>query len=122
PVSAADLVTTGGEVVTTASVEIPEELTLSQTLIEIKSAKPKAVTTVATTVTPASSKPKAKGIVFHDQEETEIKKHMEIVQDNEVAIDAIPLATKPPVIVVWKIIKEGKMGYFQLIRADGSSK
>ncbi|GJX15316.1 hypothetical protein Tco_0216148 [Tanacetum coccineum] len=28
----------------------------------------------------------------------------------------------PSVIVEWKIIKEGKMGYFQLIRADGSSK
>ncbi|GKE40390.1 hypothetical protein Tco_1463795, partial [Tanacetum coccineum] len=57
-----------------------------------------------------------------DQEEAEMKKHMEIVQDDEVVIDAIPLATKPPVIVEWKIIKEGKMGYFQLIRADGSSK
>ncbi|GJT55223.1 hypothetical protein Tco_0990277, partial [Tanacetum coccineum] len=67
PVSAANPVTTTGEVVTTASVEIPEELTLAQTLIEIKSAKPKAVTT--TTVKPASSRPKAKGIVFHDQEE-----------------------------------------------------
>ncbi|GJV24942.1 hypothetical protein Tco_1377637 [Tanacetum coccineum] len=57
-----------------------------------------------------------------DQEEAEMKKHIEIVQDDEVAIDAIPLATKPPVIVEWKIIKEGKMGYYQLIRADGSSK
>ncbi|GJX36850.1 hypothetical protein Tco_0248407 [Tanacetum coccineum] len=46
-----------------------KKLTLAQTLIEIKSAKPKAVTTAATTVTPASSRPKAKGIVFHDQEE-----------------------------------------------------
>ncbi|GJT63623.1 putative ribonuclease H-like domain-containing protein [Tanacetum coccineum] len=64
-VSAADLVTTTGEIVTTASVEILEELTLAQTLIEIKSAKPKAVTT-ATTVTLTSSRPKAKGIVFHD--------------------------------------------------------
>ncbi|GKC92574.1 hypothetical protein Tco_1158016, partial [Tanacetum coccineum] len=69
PVSAADPVTTAGEVVTTASVEIPKELTLAQTLIEIKSAKPKAVTIAATTVTRASSRPKAKGIVFHDQEE-----------------------------------------------------
>ncbi|GJY00420.1 hypothetical protein Tco_0357438 [Tanacetum coccineum] len=57
-----------------------------------------------------------------DQEEAKMKKHMEIVQDDEVAIDAIPLATKAPVIVEWKIIKERKMGYFQLIRADGSSK
>ncbi|GJW31716.1 hypothetical protein Tco_0051748 [Tanacetum coccineum] len=56
-----------------------------------------------------------------DQEEAEMKKHMEIVQDDEVAIDAIPLATKPPVIVEWKIIKEGKIGYFQLIRADGKN-
>ncbi|GJW30168.1 hypothetical protein Tco_0047043 [Tanacetum coccineum] len=65
-VSVADPVTTAGEVVTTASVEILEELTLAQTFIEIKSAKPKAVTTTSTTVTPASSRPKAKGIVFHD--------------------------------------------------------
>ncbi|GJW30169.1 hypothetical protein Tco_0047044 [Tanacetum coccineum] len=55
-----------------------------------------------------------------DQEEAEMKKHMEIVQDDDVAIDVIPLATKPPVIVEWKIIKEGKMRYFQLIRANGS--
>ncbi|GJR96517.1 retrovirus-related pol polyprotein from transposon TNT 1-94 [Tanacetum coccineum] len=41
--------------------------------------------------------------------------------EDEVAIDAIPLATKSPIIVDWKIIKEGKMGYFQIIRADGSS-
>ncbi|GJU23645.1 putative reverse transcriptase domain-containing protein [Tanacetum coccineum] len=55
-------------------------------------------------------------------DEAEMKKHMEIVPDDEVAIDAIPLATKSPIIVDWKIIKEGKMGYFQIIRADGSSR
>ncbi|GJU72000.1 hypothetical protein Tco_1263405 [Tanacetum coccineum] len=47
---------------------------------------------------------------------------MEIVPDDEVAIDAIPLATKPPIIVDWKIIKEGNIGYFQIIRVDGSSR
>ncbi|GJX42654.1 hypothetical protein Tco_0775877 [Tanacetum coccineum] len=52
----------------------------------------------------------------------EMKKLMEIVPDDEVAIDVIPLATKSPIIVDWKIIKEGKMGYFQIIRADGSSR
>ncbi|GKE77559.1 hypothetical protein Tco_1543679, partial [Tanacetum coccineum] len=58
-----------------------------------------------------------------DQEEAEMKKHMEIVVDEkEIVVDAIPLATKPPIIVDWKIIKEGKIGYFQLIRADGSSR
>ncbi|GJZ38648.1 hypothetical protein Tco_0585211 [Tanacetum coccineum] len=58
-----------------------------------------------------------------DQEEAEMKKNMEIVVDEEeIAVDAIPLATKPPIIVDWKIIKEEKIGYFQLIRADGSSR
>ncbi|GKG06945.1 hypothetical protein Tco_0329914, partial [Tanacetum coccineum] len=58
-----------------------------------------------------------------DQEEAEMKKHMEIILDKEeIAIDAIPLATKPPIIVEWKIIKEGMMGHYQLIKADGSSK
>ncbi|GKB21660.1 hypothetical protein Tco_0855583 [Tanacetum coccineum] len=45
-------------------------------------------------------------------DEAEMKKLMEIVPDDEVAIDAIPLATKSSIIVDWKIIKEGKMGYF----------
>ncbi|GJZ16582.1 putative ribonuclease H-like domain-containing protein [Tanacetum coccineum] len=61
-----DTITTAGEVVTTASssVEVPDKLTLAQTLIEIKTAKPKPVTTAATIVT--SVRPRAKGIIFHD--------------------------------------------------------
>ncbi|GJV67867.1 hypothetical protein Tco_1483376 [Tanacetum coccineum] len=46
-------------------------------------------------------------------DEAEIRKHIEIVYDDEVAIDAIPLATKPPIInidkedleTLWKLIK-----------------
>ncbi|GKC17682.1 hypothetical protein Tco_1014464 [Tanacetum coccineum] len=57
-----------------------------------------------------------------DQEVAEMKRHIEIVKDDEVAIDAIPLATKPPVIVEYKIDKDGRMGYFKLIRDDKSSK
>ncbi|GKB60608.1 hypothetical protein Tco_0916794 [Tanacetum coccineum] len=57
-----------------------------------------------------------------DQEEAKMKRHIEIVKDDEVAIDVIPLATKPPVIVEYKIDKDGRMGYFKLIRADGSLK
>ncbi|GKG24620.1 hypothetical protein Tco_0395248, partial [Tanacetum coccineum] len=34
-----------------------------------------------------------------DDDEAEMKKHMEIVPDDEVEIDAIPLDTKPPIIV-----------------------
>ncbi|GJW06416.1 hypothetical protein Tco_1568839 [Tanacetum coccineum] len=48
---------------------------------------------------------------------------MEVILDEEeVAIDVVPLATKPPTIIDWKIHKEGKNNYFQIIRADGSSK
>ncbi|GJV22927.1 hypothetical protein Tco_1375622 [Tanacetum coccineum] len=57
-----------------------------------------------------------------DQEVAEMKKHIEIVKDDEVAIDDIPLATKPQMNVEYKIVKEGKFRYFQLIRADGSLK
>ncbi|GKD14614.1 hypothetical protein Tco_1199021 [Tanacetum coccineum] len=61
--------------------------------------------------------------VDNDQEAAKIKELMEIVSDKEeVAIDAIPLAVKPPSIVDWKIHKEGKKTYYQIIKADGSSK
>ncbi|GKD80458.1 hypothetical protein Tco_1347297, partial [Tanacetum coccineum] len=45
-----------------------------------------------------------------DQEEAEIKKHMEIVVDEEeIEVYDIPLATKPPIIIDWKIIKDRKI-------------
>ncbi|GJT45403.1 retrovirus-related pol polyprotein from transposon TNT 1-94 [Tanacetum coccineum] len=48
---------------------------------------------------------------------------MKVIPDEEeVAVDAIPLATKPPSIVNWKIVKEGKISYYQIIRVDGSSR
>ncbi|GKD11680.1 hypothetical protein Tco_1196087, partial [Tanacetum coccineum] len=189
-VSTAEPVTTAGEVVTTASEAVSttgvqdsagptipvtiaattlqiskDELTLTQTLMEIKAAKPKVVTTVTTTV---STESKAKGVSIQEPSETttrvvitpskvkardkgkaimvkpeiplkkkkvdeqvedekdddqeEMKKHMEIVVKEEISIDAIPLATKPPVIVEYKLIREGIMGHYQLIRAYGSFK
>nr|GEX29866.1 hypothetical protein [Tanacetum cinerariifolium] len=60
--------------------------------------------------------------VDNDQRETVTKMYMKILPDDEIAIDAIPLATKPPIIVNWNIIKEGKISSYHLIRADGSSK
>nr|GEY00692.1 putative ribonuclease H-like domain-containing protein [Tanacetum cinerariifolium] len=71
-VSTTDPVTTAGEVVTAASIkdsaaltttttaDVDDELTLTKTLIEIKAAKPKVISTVITT-------PRAKRIVFHKQ-------------------------------------------------------
>ncbi|GJU47420.1 hypothetical protein Tco_1204686 [Tanacetum coccineum] len=52
----------------------------------------------------------------------ELKKHLVIKKDDDIAIDAIPLANKPPIIVEYKLFKEGIMVHCQLIRANGSSK
>ncbi|GJS48124.1 hypothetical protein Tco_0598245 [Tanacetum coccineum] len=194
---------------TTTTVITDDEITLAKALAELKSAK-LPTTTAATTITTASTRPKAKGIVIHereqaptpiqrrkhfaakraeekrngpptraqqrsfmctylkniegwkpknlknksfaniqelfdkatkrvntfvdyrtelkqkvdeDKETTELQRLIEIIPDKEeVAIDAIPLATKPPSIVDYKIHKEGKKTYYQIIRADGSSK
>ncbi|GKF84797.1 hypothetical protein Tco_0249695 [Tanacetum coccineum] len=61
--------------------------------------------------------------VEDNKETTKLKKLMEIILDEEeeVAIDAIPLAVKSLRIVDWKIHKEGKKSYYQIIRADGKS-
>ncbi|GJV74926.1 hypothetical protein Tco_1506510 [Tanacetum coccineum] len=56
-----------------------------------------------------------------EDDEAEMKKHMEVFQyDEEIVIDAIPLATKPLITVEYKIVKEGQKGFYHLIRADGS--
>nr|GEV99865.1 ribonuclease H-like domain-containing protein [Tanacetum cinerariifolium]GEW76137.1 ribonuclease H-like domain-containing protein [Tanacetum cinerariifolium] len=76
-VSTADPVTTASQVVTAANVkdstapttattvDVDDELTLAKTLIAIKVAKPKVISTVITT-------PRAKGIVFHEQVQAHI--------------------------------------------------
>nr|GEV07384.1 retrovirus-related Pol polyprotein from transposon TNT 1-94 [Tanacetum cinerariifolium] len=60
--------------------------------------------------------------VEDDKEKAELKQLMEtILDEEEVAIDAIPLAVKSPRIVDWKIYKERKKSYYQIARADGKS-
>ncbi|GKE84224.1 hypothetical protein Tco_1557966, partial [Tanacetum coccineum] len=57
-----------------------------------------------------------------EDDESELKKHLVIKKDEDVAIDAIPLAAKLSVITDYKLYKEGMMVHYQLIRADRSSK
>ncbi|GJW88017.1 hypothetical protein Tco_0163357 [Tanacetum coccineum] len=57
-----------------------------------------------------------------EDDEGELKKHLVIKKDEDIAIDAIPLATKIPMIIDYKLHKEGMMVHYQLIRVDGSSK
>nr|GEU40317.1 hypothetical protein [Tanacetum cinerariifolium] len=60
--------------------------------------------------------------VEDDKETIELKQLMRIIPDKEeVIINVIPLAVKSPRIVVWKIHKEGKKSYYQIVRADRKS-
>nr|GFC15593.1 hypothetical protein [Tanacetum cinerariifolium] len=60
--------------------------------------------------------------VDSDQEVEEMKLYMRIVPDEEIAIDAIPLATKPLVNVEYKIVRKGKISTYHITSADGSTK
>ncbi|GKB73574.1 hypothetical protein Tco_0934986 [Tanacetum coccineum] len=54
------------------------------------------------------------------KETAELQMLVEITLDEEeVAVDAIPLATKPPAIVDYKIYKEEKISYYHITRANG---
>nr|GEV44061.1 retrovirus-related Pol polyprotein from transposon TNT 1-94 [Tanacetum cinerariifolium] len=126
---------------TTAIISI-DEVTFAQALAELKHTKPKAKGIVfygpeeSTTPTETISKPRSqdkgteleqesskKQKIDDDKETTELKELVKIIPDEEdVAIDVIPLAVKPPSIVDWKIYREGKKRYYKIIKADGSSK
>nr|GEW88205.1 retrovirus-related Pol polyprotein from transposon TNT 1-94 [Tanacetum cinerariifolium] len=83
-------ITTVGIEVTTAATSLQnsnDELTLAQTLIEIKVAKPKANTVVATTVTAAGIRPKVKGIVMQEPSETPLTKPIDSSQQSSKAKD-----------------------------------
>nr|GEV00422.1 hypothetical protein [Tanacetum cinerariifolium] len=58
-----------------------------------------------------------------DKESVELKQCLEIIpkDGDDVTIDAIPLSSKSPIIVDYKIHKEGKKSYFQIFKADGNS-
>ncbi|GJS49950.1 hypothetical protein Tco_0600071 [Tanacetum coccineum] len=58
-----------------------------------------------------------------EDDSAELKRCMEIVPDDGdvVIVDATPLSSKSPTIIDYKIHKEGKKNYFQIIRADGNS-
>nr|GEU90183.1 putative reverse transcriptase domain-containing protein [Tanacetum cinerariifolium] len=64
----------------------------------------------------SAKKPK----VNDDQEAAELKRCLEIVSNDrdEVTIDATPLSSKSPTIMDYKIYKERRKMYFQIIRAD----
>nr|GEU48106.1 hypothetical protein [Tanacetum cinerariifolium] len=138
-VSTVDPVTTADEVVTTAGLKDSttatptismDDITLPKALAALKSAKlmVKDKNRAEGSETRAEGSSKRAGEELesdksksqkldkkvevkedNDQEEAEMKMYMKIISNDEIAIDAIPLATKPPIVVDWKIIKEGKI-------------
>nr|GEW83395.1 hypothetical protein [Tanacetum cinerariifolium] len=76
--------------VTTAATTLQiskDELTWVQTLIEIKAAKPKVITTAATIVTAAGTRPKEKGIVMQEPSKTPSSKPIDSYQQPSQAKD-----------------------------------
>ncbi|GJY29359.1 hypothetical protein Tco_0405126 [Tanacetum coccineum] len=57
-----------------------------------------------------------------DKEKEDLKQCFKIVQDDEVAIDAIPLATKHAPIINFQIHRKGRNGYYEIMRAGESAK
>nr|GEY91992.1 retrotransposon protein, putative, Ty1-copia subclass [Tanacetum cinerariifolium] len=112
-----------------------DEVTITQALAELKSTKPKVVvqeqemsTTIpaaATIVITTALTPRAKDEnvepVIDDFEE--LRKCIEIVPDDgdEVLIEVTPISSRSPTIIYYKIHKEGKKTYFDIIRADVSA-
>ncbi|GKC25209.1 hypothetical protein Tco_1027359 [Tanacetum coccineum] len=63
---------------------------------------------------------KKKQNIEDDKETTKLQLLVKITPDEEeVAVDAIPLATKPSAIVDYRIYKEGRTSYYKITRADG---
>ncbi|GKC97032.1 hypothetical protein Tco_1162474 [Tanacetum coccineum] len=123
-----------------------DDITLAQVLEEIKSKKPKkkgiviqelgeSTTTISSQLSSQQSHDKGKIDADHQLVEriaggrqrkesrnrADTRDYKEAKDEDEVAIDAIPLAIKSPCIVGWKIYKEGRKNYYQIMRADGKS-
>ncbi|GKD51476.1 hypothetical protein Tco_1280452, partial [Tanacetum coccineum] len=60
--------------------------------------------------------------VDDDKEREDLQQCSELVTEEDVAIDAIPLATKPAPIINFQIHRKGRKGYYEIMRADGSAK
>ncbi|GJS73621.1 hypothetical protein Tco_0706462 [Tanacetum coccineum] len=123
-----------------------EEITLAQALAELRSAKPKVVLQAEEEEQARLAREKAKKVKeaniswdnvqamieadrllaerlqAREQEELTDAKKARLEDCKRKGIDAIPLATKPAVIVDYKIYRKGKQGYYEIMRADGSSK
>ncbi|GJT41396.1 hypothetical protein Tco_0941261 [Tanacetum coccineum] len=66
--------------------------------------------------------PTKKPKVDDDKEREDLQQCFELVTEEDVAINAIPLATMPAPIINFQIHRKGRNGYYEIMRADGSAK
>ncbi|GJW12608.1 hypothetical protein Tco_1578435 [Tanacetum coccineum] len=69
------------------------ELTLAQTLIKIKAAKPKAITTATATPTTAVTRPKARGVVVQEPSEFTTINELTINKPSEMVVSTAEVTT-----------------------------
>ncbi|GJR68822.1 hypothetical protein Tco_0014887 [Tanacetum coccineum] len=107
-VSAADPVTTVDEVVTTANVEVTTVNALTTTIdeLEIKAAKPKAVTSSATTTT--TTKPKARGVAKDKGKGIMVEPKVPLNKKDQVSLDE-EMARNLEARLQAKLIKEKRL-------------
>nr|GEV96472.1 hypothetical protein [Tanacetum cinerariifolium] len=58
----------------------------------------------------------------NDPKVEELKLYIRIIPEEDIAIKAIPLAIKPPVIIEYKIVKEEKISTYYITRVDRSTR
>ncbi|GJY31948.1 hypothetical protein Tco_0415443 [Tanacetum coccineum] len=101
------VVSTAEVTTVSATTTTVDELTLAQTFIEIKAAKPKAVTTAATTTTTAVIRPKARGVVV--QEPTQLNAKLE--EEEKLAKQR----EEDENITKWDIVQAMIDAYYELV-------
>ncbi|GKD40121.1 hypothetical protein Tco_1260328 [Tanacetum coccineum] len=101
--------------VTTASATTTtvDKLTLAQTLIEIKAAKPKAVTTATTTTTTVVTRPNARGVLVQEPNEftTTTSQPSQLPQAKDKGKEKMVEPKKPLKKLIKKLLKDFKKNY-----------
>nr|GEV27826.1 retrovirus-related Pol polyprotein from transposon TNT 1-94 [Tanacetum cinerariifolium] len=98
------------------NLESKDDVTLAQTLIEIKAAKPKLKRVTMQEPSNELEHDNAKKQKLEKQKEVEELKRRN--DEDDVFVNVTPLSSKPPTIMDFKIYKEGKKEHFQIFRAN----
>nr|GEX67835.1 hypothetical protein [Tanacetum cinerariifolium]GEX71540.1 hypothetical protein [Tanacetum cinerariifolium] len=113
-------ITAATTLITAATITVAPSAARRRKRVVIKDPKETATPSIIIHTEP-KFKDKGKGIMKLDEEVEELRKHLQIVpnNDDDVYTEATPLALKVP-IVDYEIHTENNKPYFKIIRADGT--